>query len=467
MEAIVDALFLSRIQFAVTTMFHILFPALTIGLSLYLVVIESLWVKTNREIYYRMYRFWAKIFAINFGVGVVSGVVLEFEFGTNFSRFSQMVSNVFSPLLAFEVLTAFFLEAGFLGIMLFGWEKVSRKIHFLATCLVALGTILSAFWILAANSWMQTPAGYHRLNGKFMVADFSTAIFNPSLPIRVSHTIVASFETSAFVVAGISAYFLLNRKEVDFSRRSLATALVMAGLFAPLQIFLGDASGRQVFHHQPAKLAAIEAHWETNTNAGAPFAVVALPDMAEERNLYEIAIPNGLSLLVTHSLNGRVQGLKVFPREDRPNVLILFWTFRLMVAIGFILFFVMVWAALLWRKGRLFDHRPFLRTLLIVHPLGFLATELGWMTTEVGRQPWLVYNLMRTAEGVSPIPAGNVIWSLSLFLIVFPVIGAVYFFYILKTLRRGVDLLSPIPPIQRPMGMRPLKDERKGDSVMG
>ena len=462
-----DALFLSRIQFAVTTMFHILFPALTIGLSFYLVVVEFLWVKTNRETYYRMYRFWAKIFAINFGVGVVSGVVLEFEFGTNFSRFSQMVSNVFSPLLAFEVLTAFFLEAGFLGIMLFGWEKVSRKTHFLATCLVALGTILSAFWILAANSWMQTPVGYHRLSGKFMVADFSTVIFNPSLPIRVSHTIVASFETSAFVVAGISAYFLLNRKHIDFSRRSLAAALVMAGLFAPLQIFLGDASGRQVFHHQPVKLAAIEAHWETNTTAGAPFFVIAFPEMTEERNFYEFAIPNGLSLLVTHSFNGRVPGLKIFPREDRPNVLIVFWTFRLMVAIGFILFFVMVWAALLWRKGRLFDHRPFLQTLLIVHPLGFLATELGWMTTEVGRQPWLVYNLMRTAEGVSPIPAGNVIWSLGLFLIIFPAIGAVYFFYILKTLRRGVDLLSPIPPIQRPIGMRPLKDERKGDSVMG
>jgi cytochrome d ubiquinol oxidase subunit I len=460
MEAIVDAVFLSRIQFAVTTMFHILFPALTIGLSLYLVVVEFLWLWTKQEIYYRMYRFWVKIFAINFGVGVVSGVVLEFEFGTNFSHFSQMVSNVFSPLLAFEVITAFFLEAGFLGIMLFGWEKVNRRVHFLATCLVALGTILSAFWILAANSWMQTPVGYQRVNGKFMVTDFLTAIFNPSLPVRVSHMTVASFETSVFVVAGISAYFLLNRKQVDLSRRSLAIALVMAGLFSPLQIYLGDASGRQVFHHQPVKLAAIEAHWETNTHVGAPFAVIALPDMTEERNLYEIAIPNGLSLLVTHSLNGRVRGLKDFPGEDRPNVFILFWAFRLMVAIGFILFFVMVWAALLWRKGRLFDHRPFLRTLLIVHPLGFLATELGWMTTEVGRQPWVVYNLMRTAEGVSPIPAGNVIWSLGLFLIIFPAIGAIYFFYILKTLHRGVDLASPIPPIQRPVGMRSLMNSR-------
>jgi cytochrome d ubiquinol oxidase subunit I len=453
-----DAVIFSRIQFAVTTMFHILFPVLTIGLSLYLVVVEFLWLQTRQEIFYRMYRFWVKIFAINFSVGVVSGIVLEFEFGTNFSHFSQIVSNVFSPLLAFEVMTAFFLEAGFLGIMLFGWEKVHRGVHFLATCLVALGTILSAFWILAANSWMQTPAGYRLVGGKFMVTDFLAAIFNPSLPVRMPHMTVASFETSVFVVAGISAYFLLQRREVDFFRRSLGIALLMAVLFSPLQIFLGDASGRQVFRHQPAKLAAIEAHWETNPHIGAPFAMIALPDMKEEMNHYEIAIPSGLSLLVTHSLNGRVQGLKEFPREDRPNVFILFWAFRFMVAIGLILFFVMVWGALLWRRGCLFDHRLFLWTLVVVHPLGFLATELGWITTEMGRQPWVVYHLMRTAEGVSPIPVGNVLWSLTLFLIIFPIIGAVYFFYILKTLRRGPDLSSPIPPIQRMAGIQPLQE---------
>jgi len=454
-----DALLLSRIQFAVTTMFHILFPVLTIGLALYLVVVELLWLITKQELYYRMYRFWVKIFAINFAMGVVSGVVLEFEFGTNFSRFSQTVSNVFSPLLAFEVMTAFFLEAGFLGIMLFGWERVHRSIHFLATCLVSLGAIISAFWILAANSWMQTPAGYKLINGKFMVTDFSAAIFNPSLPIRMSHMTMASFETSVFVVAGISAYFLLKGKQVPLFRRSLGIALVMAGLFSPLQVYLGDASGRQVFHHQPEKLAALEAHWETNTKGGAPFAVIALPDSKEERNLFEVSIPNGLSLLVTHSSDGQVRGLKEFPRKDRPNVFILFWSFRLMVAIGFILFFVMVWAAVLWRRGRLYENRPFLWTLLLIHPLGFLATELGWITNEVGRQPWVVYHLMRTAEGISPIPAGNVIWSLSLFLIVFIVIGASYFYYVLKTLDRGPDLSSPIPPIQRPAGMQTLQDQ--------
>ena len=402
-----DAILLSRIQFAVTTMFHILFPALTIGLALYLVVVELLWLMTKQEIYYRMYRFWVKIFAINFGVGVVSGIVLEFEFGTNFAIFSQTVSNVFSPLLAFEVMTAFFLEAGFLGIMLFGWERVRRSIHFLATCLVSFGAILSAFWILAANSWMQTPAGYRLVNGKFMVTDFSAAIFNPSLLARMGHMTLASFETSAFVVAGISAYYLLKEKETVLFRRSLAISLMMAAVFAPLQIYQGDVSGRQVFHHQPAKLAAMEAHWETNTREGAPFAVIALPDMEAEKNHFQVDIPNGLSLLVTHSFDGQVLGLKEFPRNDRPNVFILFWSFRLMVAIGFILLFVMVWAVVLWRQGRLYSHRPFLRTLLILHPLGFVATELGWVTNEVGRQPWLVYNLMRTSEGVSPIPAGK------------------------------------------------------------
>jgi cytochrome d ubiquinol oxidase subunit I len=460
METIIHPVFLSRLQFALTTMFHILFPTLTIGLALYLVVVEFLWLRTKQEIYYRMYRFWVKIFAINFGVGVVSGIVLEFEFGTNFSRFSQAVANVFSPLLAFEAMTAFFLEAGFLGIMLFGWKRVPRGIHLLATCLVAGGSFLSAFWILAANSWMQTPVGYRLTDGKFMVTDFTTAIFSPSLPTRLGHTLLASFETSIFAVAGISAYFLLKGREEAFYRRSLAIALIMAALFAPLQIYLGDISGRVVFRHQPAKLAAMEGHWQTNTRGGAPFAVVAFPDMENERNRFEITIPNGLSLLVTLSLDGRVSGLKDFPREDRPNAAILFWTFRLMVAVGFIFLLTMIWAAVLWRKGKLFEKRAFLWTLVAIQPLGFLATELGWITTEVGRQPWLVYNLMRTAEGISPIPAGNVLWSLSLFLIVFPLIGGSYFFYVLKTLGRGPDLSSPIPPIQRPAGMRAFESSK-------
>ncbi len=457
-----DVLLLSRIQFALTTMFHILFPVLTIGLALYLVVVESLWLYTRQEIYYRMYRFWVKIFAINFGVGVVSGVVLEFEFGTNFANFSQAVSNVFSPFLAFEILTAFFLESGFLGVMLFGWERVHRSIHFLATCLVSLGAIISAFWILAANSWMQTPAGYRLADGKFMVTDFSAAIFSPSLFARMSHMTMASFETSALVVAGISAYYLLKGEHTAFFRRSLGIALIMAALFVPLQVYLGDVSGREVFHHQPAKLAAMEAHWETNSAGGAPFAVIAFPDMKAEKNRFAIDIPDGLSLLVTHTPDAKVLGLKEFPKSDRPNVPVLFWSFRLMVTIGFILLFVMIWAAILWRQGRLFENRLFLKTLWVTHPLGFIATEFGWITNEVGRQPWVVYNLMRTSEGVSPVPAGNVVWSLSLFVIIFIVIGASYFYYVLKTLRIGPDLSSPVPPVQRAAGMRPPKEKETG-----
>jgi cytochrome d ubiquinol oxidase subunit I len=325
--------------------------------------------------------------------------------------------------------------------------------------LVSLGSVLSAFWILAANSWMQTPAGYQVIDGKFVVTDFAAAIFNPSSLTRMGHMTVASFETSAFVVAGISAYFLLKGRHMPLFRRSLGIALLMAALFAPLQIYFGDESGRQVYHHQPAKLAAIEAHWETNTEGGAAFAVIAFPDMKNEKNIFEVSIPNLLSFLVTHSLEGQVRGLREFPREDRPNVFILFWAFRFMVAIGFILLFVMLWAAFLWGRGRLYASRSFLWTLLIVHPLGFIATELGWVTTEVGRQPWLVYDLMRTVEGISPIPPANVIWSLSLFLIIFSLILIIYFYYILKTLRVGPDLDSPIPPLQRPAGMQPLKGD--------
>jgi cytochrome d ubiquinol oxidase subunit I len=456
-----DTVLLSRVQFAVTTLFHILFPTLTIGLSVFLVVVEGLWLRTREELYYRMYRYWVNFFAINFGVGVVTGIVLEFEFGTNFSRFSQAAGNVISPLLAFEVMTAFFLESGFLGIMLFGWKRVSRQMHFLATCLVAAGTVISSFWILAANSWMQTPAGFAVMDGKFVVTDFHAAIFNPSTGARMLHMTMAGLETSVFVVAGVSAYYLLKGRHAALFQRSLSIALVMAALFAPLQMLLGDNSGRQVFEHQPAKLAAMEGHWETNVGKGAPFAIAALPDPREERNLLEISIPYGLSLLATHSLNGRVAGLKEFPRENRPNVRLLFLSFRVMAAIGTLLLLVMVWAFYLWRKGSLYEYRPFLGTLLIIHPLGFLAVESGWITTEAGRQPWLVYNLMRTTEGISPVPPGSVLWSLSLFLVIFAAIGSIYSYYVMKMIRQGPDVSSPVPAVQLPAGMRPLKDPER------
>jgi len=455
-----DVVFLSRLQFGLTTAFHIIFPTLTIGLSLYLVIIELLWLRTKKEIYYRMYRFWVKIFAIHFAVGVVSGITLEFEFGTNFARFSQAVANVFAPLLAFEAMTAFFLEAGFLGIMLFGWKRVAPTTHFLATCLVAFGTLFSAFWIMAANAWMQTPAGYELKAGKFFVTSFAEAIFNPAFATHLIHMLVAAYETTAFAVAGICAYFIVKNKNVNFYKRSLSLALIMAAFCAPLQIVIGDLKGKNVAEHQPAKLAAMEAHWETNTEGGAGLVLFALPDMEAERNRFEIKIPNLLSLLTTNSWEGRVQGLKEFSKENRPNVPVVFWSFRIMVGIGFVFLAVMLWAGFLWWKKRLFSTPAFLKTLVVVQPLGFVATILGWVVAEVGRQPWVVYGLMRTSDGVSPIAAGNVIWSLSLFVLFFGIIGATYFFFTLKTLRGGPDLESLIPSTQLPAGMQPHEETR-------
>jgi len=439
-----DAVLLSRLQFAFTTAFHIIFPTVTIGLGFFLIFVELLWLMRKEVMYYRMYRFWVKVFAIHFAVGVVTGVVLEFEFGTNFARFSQSVGNVFAPLMAFEGMTAFFLEAGFLGIMLFGWNRVKPRTHFAATCMVGLGAVFSAFWIMAANAWMQTPAGYEIIDGKFHVTSFTKAIFNPAFPTHLIHMVIASFETTAFVVAGISALFILKNRYVPFYRKSLAMGLIMAAVCAPLQVVIGDFRGQNVFHHQPAKLAAMEGHWETNTEGGAAFVLFAVPDMEAERNRYEITVPNTLSLLLTHSLTGKITGLKDFPKDERPNSLITYWSFRAMVGIGFLMVLIIAWAAWLWRKGRLYDSKLFLRTLVMAQPLGFIAVITGWITAEVGRQPWVVYGLMRTHEGASPIPAGNVLWSLSTLVLVYAIIGFSYFYYVLKTLYRGPDLTGPV-----------------------
>jgi cytochrome d ubiquinol oxidase subunit I len=449
-----DVVLLSRIQFGLTTAFHIVFPTLTIGLALYLVIVEWLWLRTQNTLYYRMYRFWVRIFAIHFAVGVVSGITLEFEFGTNFARFSQAVSNVFAPLMAYEGMTAFFLEAGFLGIMLFGWKKVSPAVHFISTCLVALGASLSAFWIMAANAWMQTPAGYELVNGRFRVTRFVDAIFNPAFPTHLMHMLLASYETAAFAVAGICAWFLLKNRNDIFYRRSLSLALVMAAVIAPLQVVVGDFKGQNVAKHQPAKLAAMESHWNTNTQGGAAFVAFALPDMAAEKNRFEVTIPGMLSLLTTHSLNGKVLGLKEFPASDRPNAAVTFWSFRIMVGIGFLFMAVMIWAGYLTVRKRLFDTPLFYKTLVAVQPLGFVATIIGWITAELGRQPWTVYGLMRTKDSVSPIAAGNVIWSLSMFMIFFAVLGGSYFYFTLKTLHRGPDLSGPIPHLQLSSGIQ-------------
>jgi len=336
---------------------------------------------------------------------------------------------------------------------------VPPVVHFLATCLVALGASFSAFWIMAANAWMQTPTGFEWVNGKFMVTSFRDVIFNPAFPTHLSHMLMASYETTAFVVAGISAFYLLKNKHPLFYQHSLMLALAMAALCAPLQVLVGDFKGQNVARFQPAKLAAMEAHWETNTSGGASFVAFGLPDMAAEKNHFEVLIPNALSLLITHSPDGRIQGLKEFPREDRPNVPVIFWTFRIMVAIGFLFAGVMLWAVILWWKKRLYTSRWFLMALVAIQPLGFLATILGWVTSEMGRQPWVVYGILRTTDSASPIAAGNVVWSLALFLLFFALIGVSYFHYILKMLRLGPDLVSPMPSLQLPAGMKTLKSE--------
>jgi cytochrome d ubiquinol oxidase subunit I len=458
-----DATTLARIQFGFTIAFHILFPTLTIGLGVFLVALEALWLRTRNPVYFRLYRLWAKIFALGFGMGVVSGIVLSYQFGTNFSRFSAITGPVLGPLLSYEVLTAFFVEAGFIGVMLFGWRKVGPGLHFLATCLVALGTLNSAFWILAANSWMHTPQGASLVGGRFVPEDWWAIVFNPSFPYRLAHMVLASFLTVSFVVAGASAWYLLKGRHVELARRGFSLALWAAALLAPLQIFAGDQHGLQVKEYQPIKVAAMEAHW--TTGRGVPFIVFALPDEKAERNRFEISIPYAGSLILTHRLDGEVKGLKEAKPEDRPPVFVVFITFRVMVAIGLFLFAVALFG--LWQRwrGRLYDSRSLLRLAVACVPLGFVAVIAGWMTAEVGRQPWTVQGLLRTADSVSPVAAGTVAASLALFVVVYAFLGGAFLFFVNRLIRKGPDEAEAPPHGPEAMhGARPalVVDEKAG-----
>lgn len=442
-----DDLLLSRAQFAFTIAFHILFPTLTIGLSLFLVALEGMWLATGREVWFRLYRFWVKVFALAFGVGVVTGIVLSYEVGTNWSRFALVTGNVLGPLMSYEVLTAFFLEAGFLGIMLFGWRRVSPGMHFLATLLVAMGTVLSAFWILSANSWMQTPAGHAMgADGRFVVADWWAAVFNPSFPYRFAHMVTASFLTTAFVVAGVSAWYRLRGRHDAVARHGLALALLAAAVAAPTQVVLGDLHGLNTLEHQPVKVAAMEALWETRR--GAPFVVFALPDQEAARNRAELAIPRAGSLILTHDWNGEVRGLESVPPADRPPVAVVFIAFRIMLGIGFLFVAVAAIGLYLRWTGHLFDRPWFLRLCVAVSPLGFVAMLAGWVVTEVGRQPWTVTGLLRTADSVSPAVAGSVAASLALFVAVYAVIGLAFLAYLFRVIRDGPDVTEEPPDFQ-------------------
>ncbi|PWC41160.1 cytochrome ubiquinol oxidase subunit I [Azospirillum sp. TSO22-1] len=441
-----DVLLLSRLQFAFTIGFHILFPALTIGLGLFLVVLEAQWFFRRDELAYRLLRFWAGIFALAFGVGVVSGLVLSYQLGTNWSRFSTFTGNLLGPIISYEVLTAFFLEAGFLGILLFGWHRVSPRVHFFATGMVALGTIISAFWILAGNSWMQTPAGFAVENGRVVATDWWAAVFNPSFPYRFAHMVVACLLSTSLVVGGIAAWYLLKGVHEEFARRAFSLALWMALLAAPAQVVIGDLHGLNTLQHQPVKVAAMEALWETG--APAPFVVFAIPDQQAERNHAEFSIPHLGSLILTHSLDGAVKGLKEVPPRDRPPVAIVFFAFRLMVALGML--FVLVAALGLWlrMRGGLYRARWFQRLCVAVSPLGFVALLAGWTVTEVGRQPWVVYGLQRTADGVSLLPAGSVAATLALFLLAYTVLMTAFLIFFFRMVRRGPDYVAEPPHFQ-------------------
>jgi cytochrome d ubiquinol oxidase subunit I len=439
-----DPLLLSRIQFAFTVSFHILFPSFTIGLAAWLVVLQALWLKTGKAIYHDVARQWTRIFAISFGMGVVSGVVMSYEFGTNWSELSRRGGNVIGPLLSYEVLTAFFLEAGFLGIMLFGGKRVPKWVHFFATCMVALGTVISAFWILAANSWMQTPQGYTvDANGVLHVASWWKVIFTPSFPYRFAHMVAAAYLTTAFMVGGIGAWYILRDRSAPQGRIMLGMAMSLIFWLAPLQLVIGDLHGLNARKYQPAKIAAVEAHWETMR--GAPLVLFAWPDTKTESNLYEVAIPKLGSLVLTHKWDGEIKGLTSFAPDDRPNPVIPFFAFRIMVGIGLIMIALGFIGAILWLMGRLFTTRWYLHLMTWAAPLGFLAVLSGWFVAEVGRQPWVVYGILRTANAASPVPGGSVLTSIILFVLVYGIIFGAAIYYIIQLLRRGPQETPPGP----------------------
>jgi cytochrome d ubiquinol oxidase subunit I len=426
-----DALTLARVQFAFTVSLHIVFPAFTIGLASYLAVLEGAWLATGKAVFLAVFNYWKKIFALTFGMGVVSGITMSYQFGTNWSGFADKTGPVLGPLMGYEVMSAFFLEAGFLGVMLFGMKRVGRRLHFFATLMVALGTLLSAFWIISANSWMQTPAGY-AINavGQFTAADWWTVIFNPSFPYRLAHMVLAAYLTTAFAVGAVGAFHLLRDAGNASARVMFSMAMWMAALVAPLQVASGDLHGLNTLAHQPAKIAAMEGHFETRR--GQPLILVGWPDMDAETTRYALEVPRLGSLILTHDWNGEVKGLKSWQRQDRPKAPLLFWSFRIMVGVGALM--VLTGLLSLWSRlrQRLYDGVWLLRLAVLMGPSGFLAVLAGWITTEVGRQPYTVYGLLHTHESVSPIDAQAVAASLVAFIIVYVTVFGAGLFYIVR-----------------------------------
>ncbi len=440
-----DPVLLARIQFAFTVSFHIIFPSFTIGLASWLAVLEWRWLRTGEAVYAEVYQMWVRIFAVTFGMGVVSGVVLSFQFGTNWSVFSDAGGNILGPLLGYEVITAFFLEASFLGVMLFGWNRVSPRMHFAATVIVAAGTLVSAFWILSANSWMQTPAGFRiDARGILQPVNWLEIIFNPSFGYRFVHMVTAAYLTTAFTVGGIGAFYLWRRRHIRHARVMLGMAMIMAVFVSPLQLLLGDMHGLNTLEHQPVKVAAMEGLWETTS--GAPLLLFGWPDEQEETTRYAVGLPKLSSLILTHHLDGEVKGLKAWPPNERPPAATVFWSFRLMVGLGLVMIATGLAGALLYLRKRLFEARWFHFLCMAMTPSGFVAVLAGWFVTEVGRQPWIVDGLMRTEDAVSPVMAGSVALSLAAFVLVYLFIFGAGSYYILRLIGKGPENGDGEPP---------------------
>lgn len=454
MDFLSDTVVLSRMQFALTAIFHMLWPVLTTGMAIYLVIVEGLWLKTRHRDYYHHARFWAKLYVLNFGIGVASGVPMEFQFGTNWGPFSEAVGDFFGSVLGFEASMAFMLEAGFLGIMLFGWERVNPAIHYFATIMVAFGANLSTFWIITANSWLQTPAGGEMINGKFVVNDYFQAIFNPFMVNSVLHMFFATLETSLFVIGGISAWYILKGRHQAFFSKSFKIVLAVAIAVAPLQIYIGHLSAEQVYQHQPAKLAAMEAQWETiPAGSSAAWSVLSLPNETAEKNDWEITIPNALAYILElkPKLSEPVRGLKEWPREDRPHMVgLIYYSFRIMVAIGFFLAGLMLWTVVQWIRGQLTEDKIgqqkwLMAAWIFAAPLGYIAVESGWIVRCVGRQPWTLYEQIRTVDAVSNLPPTNVLTSLTLFAVVYLILFICALFFGGRIIRQGPNLELPVP----------------------
>jgi len=460
-----DATLLARLQFAFTVSFHFIFPSFTIGLASYLAVLEALWLWTGRAVYLDLFKYWLKIFALVFGMGVVSGIVMSYQFGTNWSVFSDKAGSVIGPLMAYEVLTAFFLEAGFLGVMLFGMNRVGKGLHFTATLAVAVGTFISAFWILAANSWMQTPVGHAVApNGQFVPVDWLTIIFNPSFPYRLVHTVLAAYLTTALAVGGVGAWHLLAGRKTEGTRVMFSMAMGMIAVTAPIQILAGDQHGLNTLEHQPAKVMAIEGHFQSHPD-GAPLVLFGWPDMKDAKVLYEISVPKLSSLILKHSLDAPLKGLDTVARSDWPPVPVVFWSFRIMVGLGLLMLLLGLWSLLARVRHKLYDWPWLHRLALVMGPAGFVAVIAGWVTTEVGRQPYTVYGLLRTAQSVSPLQAPAVATSLLAFIAVYFIVFGAGILYVLHLMASPPQEAEPgpRPGPQRAAGITPAAAVASGE----